>query len=261
MRPGMTSRMRSRFPLYRTIRHIVTSIALGLVCCVVWTGVLIAFLHPNSWTSKTGPLPLDQFEPTYLEQVAPELVQILKLYPTEGSGIYRIYSLNIGISHTMYSYRRTTASRPRTPGTRVRTVWDPTRSDIPDGVELSRYEYGWPFRTLSYDEIRTGLNTTDPLVMAYHQKAYALAGPNRGLDRPAWLPSFVSLRRVPLAVNWQALMLNVVVWSAICYVILSIRPLLRAMRIRRRKSRGLCIDCRYPLDELTQCPECGTPRG
>lgn len=219
---------------------------------MLWTSLLFTYFLTNSWTSKTGPLPLDSLEVTYLEPIAPELLQIYRLYPTPGKGRYMIYNVDIGIRHTMYGYRDANTKRD--------TPWNPAVSDIPTSVTLSRFEFGWPFRMLNYDTISTGLSTDDPLVMAYHQRAYALAGANRGLDRPVWLPNFIPLKRIPIAVNWVALFLNVLVCSVICYALLSCRPLVRAWIRHRRHKLGLCVNCKYTLEELSQCPECGTLR-
>ena len=238
----------------------MSSVVLGAVLCLLWTSLLFTYLRPNSWTSNKGALPLDNFEPTYIEPIAPELTQIMRLTPTPGSGRYLIFNVDVGISLEMYTYGTTKVSRTMIPGSRAAPLRDPTQSDIPDAVGISRYQYGWPFRMLSFDEITTGLSTTDPLVMAYHQKAYDLAGAHRGLDRPAWLPSFIPLYRVPIAFNWFALILNVLAWSVISYAILSIRPMLRALIVHRRRKLGLCCNCKYTLEGLTQCPECGTPR-
>lgn len=260
MRRGMTFRMPRRKSNYRASRRIAASIVVGLALCTLWTILLFTYLPTNSWTSKIGALPLENFDPTYLEPIAPDLLQVMRLSPTPGRGFYLIYNVDLGINKTMYGYRDTTVSRPRQPGSPVVITWDPTQSEIPDAVSLSRYQFGWPFRMLSYDEITTGLSTNDPLVAAYHQKVDALAGAHRGLDRPAWLPSSIPLRRVPIAVNWVALFLNVVVWSVISFAILSIRPMIHAISVRRRKKLGLCIKCKYPLEGLSRCPECGTPR-
>ncbi len=144
--------------------------------------------------------------------------------------------------------------------TQKATPWDPTVSDIPNAVSLSRFRFGWPMRMLHFDDFTTGQSTINPLVAAYHQKGYQLAGRHRGLDRPSWLPGFIPLYRVPIALNWFALVVNVLAWSAICYALLSCRPLIRAWIQRRRRSLGLCVTCKYPLEELAQCPECGTAR-
>lgn len=226
---------------------------LGLMLCVLSTTLLATFFHPKSWVSQGNSLPLTDFEPTYMESIAPEIVSILWYSPSTGNGSYLLYHVNVGADMIVYSY-----GSPKFPT--LVASWDPTVSDIPSVVRLSRFRFGWPLRALSYDDFTTGQSLGNPLVAAYHQKANSLAGSHRGLDRPSWLPGFIPLRRVPIAVDWAALFLNIVVWTVICYAILSIRPMLRAISARRRKKRGLCIRCTYPLEGLTRCPECGTDR-
>ena len=55
------------------------------------------------------------------------------------------------------------------------------------------------------------------------------------------------------------LILNPIIVAGIPFLVLIAPPaLVMLVRRARRRSRGRCIYCAYPLDGSTTCPECGT---
>ncbi|MEX0876808.1 MAG: hypothetical protein WD114_05050 [Phycisphaerales bacterium] len=240
--------MRSNWPRQRVINKLAVSIVLGSVLCALITALLLTYLRPTNWVSRSGTLPLSEFEPTYLEPIAPELGGVFRFSPSTGNGSFLVYRINVGSDMMNYSYGF--------PEMR----WDPARSESPSAVQLRRYRFGWPMRFLSYDEISTGASVNNPVVMAYHKRAYALAGARRGLDRPSWLPEFIPLFRVPTAVEWLPLAINLLLWSLAAFLLLAMSPLLKHWIRVRRFRRGVCVKCCYPLEELLRCPECGQER-
>lgn len=231
-------------------RRIFTSLALGLAMVITTTALLATFLFPGRSTVVRSPR-IDAFPPTYLAPIAPPLTEISKTKPTNGlGGIPLLGSINPGVDSIEYSYGPAFWSDTYRP-------WDTTVTDEPPTVRLSRYRFGWPMRMLSMDDITTGQSIADPVVMAYHQRAYALAAADRGLNRPAWIPRFIPLHRIPIAVNWTGLAVNTAFWSAVCFLLLSCRPLIRSHIHRRRTRRSLCPTCRYEIQSLPTCPECG----
>lgn len=62
------------------------------------------------------------------------------------------------------------------------------------------------------------------------------------------------LGRVPMRPDWPPLLFN---WAVFTVLVCLIIMLLGWRRDRRRRRRGLCAACAYPLMELSRCPECG----
>jgi hypothetical protein len=233
-------------------RRILASLAIGLVMMTTTTALLATFLFPRSSTVVRSPR-IDAFPPTYLAPIAPPLTEISKTKPTSVfGGIPLLGTINPGVDSIEYSYGPAFWSDTYRP-------WDTTVTEEPPTVRLSRYRFGWPMRMLHMDDITTGQSIADPVVMAFHQRAYALAAHHRGLNRPAWIPSFIPLHRIPIAINWTGLAVNTACWGAVCFLLLSCRPLIRFHIHRRRARRGLCPTCRYELQSLPTCPECGQP--
>lgn len=239
-------------------RRIVASLVLGVVVTIALCMLLAAFFLPSDWVTKST-LDKSTLPPTFVAQIAPELMDVTLVVPAHrSSGEPLLGGLNLGIDLIVYSYGGTPWDTNFQP-------WDPATSPEPTYVDLTRFRFGWPMRTLSMDEVSTGASTAIPQVRAYHQRAYALAAADRGLNRPAWIPRFIPLHRIPIAVNWTALGINTLVWGAVCYLLLSCRPLIKSHTRRNRARRGLCPSCRYDLQGLPTCPECGpvssTPDG
>jgi hypothetical protein len=236
--------------------RILACLVLGLVLSVGTCALLATFLFPSHWYVHKSVHP-PSLPPTYLAAIAPELREISVCAPTGPSGNGPIFwGLNVGIDTIRYGYGDSMWDRDFRP-------WDPIVSPEPSSVELIRYRFGWPMRAVSMDDVTTGgANAGISTVSEFYRRAYQLAGEHRGLNRPAWLPTFVPMDRVPVAVRWGALAVNTVVWAGICYLILIAGGWWLRNRVRaRRAERGLCTECRYALEGLAVCPECGTTSG
>lgn len=72
---------------------------------------------------------------------------------------------------------------------------------------------------------------------------------------PAWLHAHRETR-LPFVPVWTGFIINTVFWSFLSW--LAVAGPNRIRRVIRRK-RGLCMQCKYNLDDLPTCPECGTP--
>ncbi|MCC5823103.1 MAG: hypothetical protein LAT64_10130 [Phycisphaerales bacterium] len=237
----------------RTPRHTalaitaLISLALGFLITIGTAALLFTVLFPTTWT-VTGSLPIDQTPPTYLAPIAPPLTEI---YRTTASGPLDAVPLP-GVDSIVFEYGPSLWSDAYQP-------WDPAASSDPTFVSLTRYRFGWPRRFLSMDSITTGQSVADPVVMAYHQRANDLAAEHRGLNRPAWVPRFIPIHRVPAVVDRTNLAINTAFWALICFGLIQCRYLIKAAIRRRRTRRGLCARCRYELQGLNTCPECGSP--
>jgi len=216
------------------------------------TGLVMTWLQPSSWTLQADLNPAE-IEPQYIEPIAPRLSSATVAIPAGGGGEALLGGVNLGVDSLTFEYGASIWDLNYQP-------WDPSVSDEPTNVSLIRYRFGWPMRFLSYDDISTGASVNNPVVMAYHQRAYGLAGVRRGLDRPSWLPGFIPLYRVPIAVDWWHLAVNLLLWTLVAFALLGLRPLVRRWIRTRRLKGGVCVGCCYPLEDLKICPECGTAR-
>lgn len=119
----------------------------------------------------------------------------------------------------------------------------PTEAVLPteENVQTMLWRTGWPFRCLRCTSSASG-NRLAP------QNAYLFITNGGG-----------TLLLLPLDPIWPGLILDLVFWSlAVWGLLLAARALRRA----RRRRRGLCVCCRYPVRDLpngSPCPECGTP--
>jgi len=71
---------------------------------------------------------------------------------------------------------------------------------------------------------------------------------------PAWLRAQPE-RRLPLVPLWPGFAINTLFYGSLAWVTLF--AITRAKQ-RRRRDRGCCIACAYPVENLETCPECGT---
>lgn len=207
------------------------------------TGKIVDYSYPR------------KYAPSYLKEFAPPLEENgFRLIPINYSNNKPyLWGMNVGTDEISFTYGDTEGY----------DVWDPNESEIPLYIYFSRQRFGWPKRVLSYDAFSTGISISDrdaqayykPAVQAYHRKVSKKAGVHQGLDRPAWLPSFISLNTVPVAVNWTGLFANTIFWG-ICWLIPG--AIWRTVRTYRRRRRGLCLACGYVVEDLEVCPECGS---
>lgn len=61
---------------------------------------------------------------------------------------------------------------------------------------------------------------------------------------------------IPAAPFWPGLIANTIFWGLVAWFILFG---VKRLRIARRRAKGLCSNCAYPVHQLPKCPECGRP--
>jgi hypothetical protein len=102
-----------------------------------------------------------------------------------------------------------------------------------------------------------------PFVMAKHARRHApLAAPGRGAQIYVEISPFnwTGLNgpaTEPTRWVWMGILRNMVVWALIGLIAQRILMAWRGKVERRRAARGLCRSCKYPLNALDRCPECG----
>lgn len=108
--------------------------------------------------------------------------------------------------------------------------------------DLGLFQAGWPMRSL---ESRSGPGWRP---VADNERAWAFK--YGGSSTPKWLMD----HQLPLYPLWVGFTVNTIFWGG------AIPPAAFAFRrIRgvRRRGRGQCTGCGYPLGGVTVCPECG----
>jgi hypothetical protein len=223
--------------------RIARALFVGIVVSLLIPELLAAFLLPRSWGGLVQ-LPKDIPHPTYLHDIAPPFSSAIKNTPADSSGDVPLIPINLGMDLIHYSYGLGYFDPNYTP-------WDTTRTDSPPSVNLTRFRFGFPWRSLTWDDLSTGASVNIPAVMDYHMKMYERAGIDRGIG-----VSFISPgRRLPIAPIWGGLILNILFWSSLWFF-----PgvIWRSARYFLRKRRGLCLVCGYAIEDLERCPECGT---
>lgn len=155
------------------------------------------------------------------------------------------------------TYNLTTASM------RERPAWIRLRQGLYEGTRLfngtvsfvnDQQQYamdqvyvGWPYRTMTH----RGPDDARP-------DAHSMLG-NLMLDGVR-ISDKQGGRYLPLLPIWRTFIPNVVIF-AFLFELLLLCKRLNSKRIRSKRSRrGLCIQCRYELNGLETCPECGTAR-
>lgn len=225
-------------------RRLRRSLIIGLLFSLAIPELIAAFLLPYSWVSE-APTSQSMKAPTYLGDIAPGLTSASVGKPANRtSGEALLGGMNIGVDAVSYNYGIDYFDPNFAP-------WDPTTSDTPPFVSLTRFRFGYPFRSLYWDDLSTGASVNIPAVYDYHLKMYKRAGVDRGIG-----VSFISPgRRLPIAPIWSGLIFNILFWTILWFVLTSMR---RWVVVYRRKRRGVCLACGYAVEDLKQCPECGT---
>ncbi|MCH8271593.1 MAG: hypothetical protein IH985_10340 [Planctomycetes bacterium] len=80
----------------------------------------------------------------------------------------------------------------------------------------------------------------------------------RGIDVTKAIPSSPVLRIIPLMPEPVGMVLNVLIVSA---AIVLPRMAWRGAVVFRRRRKGLCVKCGYPVSDFAVCPECGKLTG
>lgn len=102
-------------------------------------------------------------------------------------------------------------------------------------------ETGWPllsFSCLGHGDWIIDFQTMQP----------ALHIGDSGLWRAATI--------VPLRPLFIGTLVNTATYAALTWMVIVVP---QAIRHARRRKHGLCIACKYPVNDLAKCPECGTP--
>jgi len=110
---------------------------------------------------------------------------------------------------------------------------------------------GWPIRSLTWFDYVSPTGAAPPSAL---QKVWD-GGIDVGLAAtPGPSGRFGVSRRVPIRPLWAGLLANVAFWSitAAATGVIAV-----AWRRARRRKRGLCEACAYPVSGLATCPECG----
>jgi hypothetical protein len=126
----------------------------------------------------------------------------------------------------------------------------------PARLFVTRFELGWPFRSLGYDQIGVNGGLTPDETWALIDETGAAAGRRDGLLAPHWIPvdrqrgpRYVPLDPIPLGFAADTAVFGGLFWVIVC------APGMLRRAVRRRAGR--CEACGYTLEGLEVCPECG----
>jgi hypothetical protein len=187
--------------------------------------------------------------PSYIEPFAPPFSHS-KTYRTEVKSIdSAVLDLlpNFGADRTEFKFKDPDQDR---------TAWDVNTLDqIPAIVFVSRSHFGWPFRAMHYDIIMIDNGGTREHIKTYFGLVENAAGINIGLETPKWWPAGETNYRLPLKPIWIGFVLNAILFASIW---ITLACLTRKAITSSRKRKGLCAACKYELQDLATCPECGT---
>ena len=115
--------------------------------------------------------------------------------------------------------------------------------------------YGWPFRCVGTSSRSTKTNTKSSGMWTMgqeqiktHEPTWYFHGIPTGM-RNRYL-STIPIQVLPLGMAVNSLFFSVLIFGSL--------RLAQAVIREHRKHRGICEECKYPLNDLEQCPECGT---
>jgi hypothetical protein len=120
-----------------------------------------------------------------------------------------------------------------------------------------RLSIGLPFTSVSRI-----FSITDPPETPLH--TFSIAGNRISLTnlhlsisfRPPRGTTPGSIIQIPTTPFWPGLIANIIFWGFVAWFISSG---VKRLRIARRRAKGLCTNCAFPVDQLPRCPECGQP--
>lgn len=114
---------------------------------------------------------------------------------------------------------------------------------------------GWPFLAMAWWDYRSpeaAVPAPTGIEEAWQQ------GVDIGLASiPGPAGRFGVARKIPIRPLWGGFLLNSMVYAFVA--VIGVRGAAALRRARRRK-RGLCERCAYPVSDLAACPECGFAR-
>jgi hypothetical protein len=125
-------------------------------------------------------------------------------------------------------------------------ICSPGPGSASDG--LVRREFGYPFRILYCDAVFPNRFGTVDYNFRHLHNGWSPIIDLKGRG-PAWLGPFI-----PLGVRWPNYLAAVASFLVVGFLVLKLADTCIAIRRRRR---GLCPKCAYPLASGI-CPECGT---
>ncbi len=126
------------------------------------------------------------------------------------------------------------------------------------------YASGWPLAALEWtDAPLLNADLRDPQKSKLNEawgRAWEFGFDYAGTNTQAWSPEM--WRRLPVRASrgGLGLVVDTIVWGVLVWPLVGAG---RAVKRRRRRRRGLCVGCGYPVRDagggwLQQCPECGT---
>ena len=152
------------------------------------------------------------------------------------------------------------------PDPRKRIIYPPGRREI-HSYSIDVHQIGWPFFMLSgwerfehhdqQDSTSAGLQWIE----SQKREHSGISMPTKqvkGLGPNYVEPMIGHSYYLPTTLDWLAMLVNWLSWSVVLVVLLLVPWVIRLWIACGRRSRGLCISCKYDLTGLDKCPECGT---
>ena len=229
------------------LRRLVTRrrVQQALVCLILGSAMTIAVAWGCELFAPRGWSRVQQVSGPYFERYRPDdWPQLDTLWLTEIVGItYRVAEAIVSIRLSS------------TPGE------DGVSKDV--YYWISENQYGLPWRSMSFYSSEVWGDPqarADPNFPVPQQPIFPLLA--RGIDVPTWSRKWFGWPRLPLRPMWPGFLSSTLVYGSFASLVLSVVSFLqKCHRLSRRKRRGLCVKCGYPVDDFAVCPECGTPTG
>jgi hypothetical protein len=227
-------------------RLIAKALVLGLLTTLfmVYWPVIVKDL--NSSTVKRD-LQLEADDaPSYLSDISPPYASASGYKPSQTCKGFFMPTPNFGVDVVKYVYGNYN---------QYGSLQVQANSDTMPVLWLTRYRFGFPFRSMYFDGYGVGtISGSNPSQKTGFDQIKQRAKFRRGMSYPGWLPCNDG-RRLPVSPIWAGLISNLLIWS-IFWILLGLLWL--TVRTARRKRRGLCLACGYAAEDLERCPECGT---
>jgi hypothetical protein len=135
----------------------------------------------------------------------------------------------------------------------ISDLFNEPASDHPHGYLIEEYFAGWPIRCMYARQENIGYESKARRRIPGHMTH------GFNMHRIAGLGEIVFLPIIPTMPIMKPFLLNTIFWCGPVGALFFARPTVRAVRSARRRSRGLCVSCAYPVPTAAdRCPECGT---